>query len=777
MKTRVFIFLLLMMIMVISAIYASEDPTENEEYFRKKQELGILADRFKAETAFRGDIETYPDQMKLARFTGNFDDIDMTNVRDSVAFRQVCTNVINKLLPYIGANSEQLVLGKINVDSDQIDTRYYQKVNGYQIESGGYLNIYYLYSHKRFGILNVTVDIPQESLGNIISKEEAFSIARSAFEQTEYCNENTPKHRSRTTIIYRNRVLNGKSQPYRLYWKVAFPGLLYYIDAVTSEYYTERYVVNDVYTYSVDGKKYGVDTSFGLIGMKPVKGIEVCNGADPDYTNAVGEVQFPNLPDSSFQVTLSSEKFSISSGNNPDIIHVNSFTTIDSLNYETLLDDLIIQSDSTYSYFAPNIFHHIIEQDTLFCKLDSNFSTITYPNVINDCQNMSSALGEFDPQTYAIKLANGLNSHVVRHESSHFFTYQVMNYHQFYESASPINANLYQSMDEAFAEYWLSIGINSTTHNYGQPVDIQNVDVGVVYTSYNNYSLPLNEAFYSWYSNRYPIASAWWSLRNNSIFGSDPRPGVKAFDDILVKTLRQDVDPNYAQRYKPRYFYNLLMQRTADLLQPDVLNNKQKAINNAYNSRGLKFYPTVESYSGGNKGRNVYNMNDSVYVEISNCPQNTRINIYVIKHGNYTYTDGAPVSALNDHLANGFTQAIIATTNADGEWSSPTPIWIATEEGEYDIIVDIGSPGTPDGIIHFAFSGANVMDGIDGRTEAGFTVIENGIDVAVALDVSGSMLDVDDDIQRATRALIGYLDNGDRVNVFKFCSDGLSNYV
>jgi len=75
----------------------------------------------------------------------------------------------------------------------------------------------------------------------------------------------------------------------------------------------------------------------------------------------------------------------------------------------------------------------------------------------------------------------------------------------------------------------------------------------------------------------------------------------------------------------------------------------------------------------------------------------------------------------------------IATTDANGEWDGQ--IWVATEEGEYDIIVDIGSPTTPDDTIHFAFSGTNVMDGFDGRTEPGFMVKDNGIDVVVALDV------------------------------------------
>jgi len=227
-------------------LYAGEDPSETIGYDQKKQELDQLAQRFKADTGFKGEIETYPEQMRLARFTGNFTDIDMTNVRDSVAFRQVCNSIINKLLPYIGAKGEQLVPSRINVDTDQISTRFYQMVNGYKVESGGYLNVYYLFEQKRFGILNVTEDIPQQPVGKIISEEEAFKIARTEFEKTDFCNADTPPWRSRKSILYRNRVIDGTPEPYRLYWKIAFQGLIYYVDAITSEFYSEQYVtLND----------------------------------------------------------------------------------------------------------------------------------------------------------------------------------------------------------------------------------------------------------------------------------------------------------------------------------------------------------------------------------------------------------------------------------------------------------------------------------------------------------------------------------------------------
>ncbi len=68
------------------------------------------------------------------------------------------------------------------------------------------------------------------------------------------------------------------------------------------------------------------------------------------------------------------------------------------------------------------------------------------------------------------------------------------------------------------------------------------------------------------------------------------------------------------------------------------------------------------------------------------------------------------------------------STDAEGKWNGL--IWtIPTEggnlHGDYDIIVNFGSPEAPDDSIIYAFTAADVMDGIDGRTEPGFTVYED----------------------------------------------------
>ncbi len=714
------LILAILLICMAGLLFGSENPADMDEMQRRSQELKALSERFKADKGFEGVIETNTEVMKLSHFRGNFKDIDMTGVSDTLAFRQVCNKIISKLLPYIGAKENQLDAGKISISSTSTRTRYQQRVNGYPIEGNGYLNIFYDFDRNRFTILNVTVDIASIPLSRTVTQEDAFKIARTAFEQTELCNDSTPPWRSKSVILYKSRIMNGEEQPYRLYWRITFPNVSYYVDAETSEWFQEGYVVNNMYTYTVQGSTYSTTSGFPSLSFQPMKGIEISNGGLVSYTNEDGTSLFPNVPDASYQVTLQSDRYSIRSVNSPNILTVSNVTPNEPNNYQTPLYD-VLSSGNSVSLYAPNIYYHIYEQDQMFQKNHEEFNEAIYPIIVNDDPDMSSILGLFDPRISEIHLYNGRNSHTIRHEASHFFTYRVMGYHQFYESFEPINASHFQAMDEAFAEYWLSVGINSTVHDDGDELDIQGVDVNDVYTTYNSQQLPFNEGFYSYYFNRYPIASAWWTLRSNPIFGSpDPISQVKAFDKALVEVLATDVDVSFSDRYKPRYFYNLLMAKYSTDNQTWTLNDKQIAIKDAYISRGLNFYPKVESISEYSKDRNVFGLNEPVHVKISNCPQNTAANIYIVKHNEYTYTDGALLPTLSSHFPSGFSPLTSVVTSPLGEWEGF--LWTTAEEGEFDIIVDFGSPSTPDGIIRFSFSGANVMDGFDGRTMPGFRV-------------------------------------------------------
>ncbi len=108
MKTRVLIFSLLML-MAVTAIFASEDTNKNEEYFRKEQELDLLAQRFKTDTGFEGTIQYNYIRMTLSQFRGNFRDISFTAEQDTILFRIAVNSILGRVLPYIAATREQLL--------------------------------------------------------------------------------------------------------------------------------------------------------------------------------------------------------------------------------------------------------------------------------------------------------------------------------------------------------------------------------------------------------------------------------------------------------------------------------------------------------------------------------------------------------------------------------------------------------------------------------------------------------------------------------------------
>ncbi len=268
------------------------------------------------------------------------------------------------------------------------------------------------------------------------------------------------------------------------------------------------------------------------------------------------------------------------------------------------------------------------------------------------------------------------------------------------------------AMDEAFAVYLPCAAIESPYCIYGNPQDPQRIDTLNHISAVTPHNL--NERAYEDYNVRHTIASAWWEIRN--------RIGNNQFDQELIDGVRFHVDVTDSLRYKPRYFYNILMRNAGD---------NQEIIDEAYARRGLHFYPKVQSYSLAQKPRNCFSAGNQVHVNITEAPQNTPFKVYVIRHGDYTYINGASVSTLNDHLASEFTP-ITGSTYADGTWNGAIwtiPTIAENAIGEYDIIVDFGSPEGSDGLIHYAFNAADVMDGFDGLNGPGFTVYDDGIDV------------------------------------------------
>jgi hypothetical protein len=147
------------------------------EHWEKVHQLDQLAERFKAETGFRGEISHNGALSHLGIFRGKFADIPFSADADTLTFRQACDRIIDRLLPYTLATRSQLTTSRISKGNGRIETEYYQTVNGYKVEGGGLLLIAYDVGRSRFSISNGTVELPDEPLGIIISEYEAELIA------------------------------------------------------------------------------------------------------------------------------------------------------------------------------------------------------------------------------------------------------------------------------------------------------------------------------------------------------------------------------------------------------------------------------------------------------------------------------------------------------------------------------------------------------------------------------------------------------------------------
>ena len=262
-----------------------------------------------------------------------------------------------------------------------------------------------------------------------------------------------------------------------------------------------------------------------------------------------------------------------------------------------------------------------------------------------------------------------------------------------------------------------------------------------------------------------------WSLRNNTNFPPDDQ--INGFDTLLVGGLdkvKLDINQNASYRHKPRYFYNILMSNVDTDESSWPLNDKQLAINKAYNDRGFHFYPTVESIAGSSTpiAQSFYNPGDSVYVHIKDCPQNTKVGIRVVPDVD-TYTQiGAGGIAIPSAVSIGGNSVFREVkTNENGEWKGSIYFSNQLSPGEYDIIVDVGSPTTPDNRLNLVFAKDNIIDAVDGLDGAGFTVTNLG-DAVVALDLSSSMDGYGTQLAKTVQAIeMSMLDN-ERINVFGF---------
>lgn len=724
---------------------------QTEEYTQKQAILNERAARFKAETGFAGDISYNLQSMQFSTISGSFKEIEVAAPQDTVFMRSVFDQIVSKVMPYISAREEQLKSGKVRSNMNGSGVIYWQKVNGFSIEGGGgSLRIHYNLATHQLNINNGTADISSDPISINLSLEQALQIAQDEVFNGADAKPYNPR------IAYTLGESNGGNEFYLCYilnfWD-------YTVCVDVSEPIIRKVAPNRVsrsFSVNVLGNVYNeayTDTINIPPSQQSMGSVLVQTPIDSLYADSFGQQTVSDSIYTWLKTELRNhEIFYVVE--HPDTTRVVQCDSVDVSGNQLspLFYDNIARTANAY-YHA----HH--QQQFLNELVADDMLQPWMLKIVTKYPDASGGALFHNFNTIRISTNSGKLSHVVRHELSHANMYSVL-----LTLFNNTDDDTKDAMDEAFAVYLPCAAIESPYCIYGNPQDPQRID------TLNHIStvtpLYLNERAYEDYDVRHTIASAWWEIRD--------KIGNNQFDQFLIDRVKFDVDGTNALRYKPRYFYNILMRNSTP--------SNQLVIDKAYSGRGLHFTPQVESYSEVNRYRNVFSPGDQVHAKITKAPQNTPFDVYVIRHDDYIYVEGANVSTLTPHVASGFSNPITGNrTDNEGKWSGliwTIPTELENVDGGYDIIVNFGSPEAPDNRIHFTYTAANVMDGFDGLHVPGFTVTTpTTIDIVLALDCSPSMSDRSQ-LARTARQFVGQLEDGDRVGVFGFAAEiGGNQYI
>jgi len=208
------------------------------EQAAKVRQLEKVAERFKAETGFRGEINYDYTRMKLQSFEGKFTDISFSADADTSAFRQACNSILDKILPYSFAKRSQLSMNRINRQGNYTSTDYIQLVNGYRVDSSGFIVITYDAGRNRFDIGDNSFKLPSQNITPVLTYEDAVRI----YDENVKDDESIKKIRKerpflglRYSNIYNDWEGDTRSE-YRLCWVGGYTRCIY-IDALTGQVY------------------------------------------------------------------------------------------------------------------------------------------------------------------------------------------------------------------------------------------------------------------------------------------------------------------------------------------------------------------------------------------------------------------------------------------------------------------------------------------------------------------------------------------------------------
>ena len=748
MKQLTLIFIVLLL--AISSAYADGYPAEEAEHWEKVRQMDQLAERFKAETGFTGYISHDISRMCFGYYQGKFTGIQITATADTASFRAAFDQILDRVLPYTFAKREQLTQSRINDNLGIIQTDYYQQVNGYRVEGIGRLTINYEIGRNAFAIGNGTVELPDNDVMQALSYEDAVRIYDEHVEDDE-TTKSFRRRRPFLTLFYSNIYNDWEGDTrseYRLCWVGGYTRCIY-IDAHTGQVYKTvnktkfNYQVNVTAKVMLDSDN---SASFSTTSV-PLDSTWVQALCDTmtvpviDFTDNNGYYNFQCNTISGIESYLNSDCGIVVLENNNSAVMDNT-SNLPNINY----DYSNIQGNPSNLYYHALRYRDKIKR--LFALINTSIyydSTHIEPVILANYSLGVGENGSYTPNSgtngiIKITAGNGNYNSTLCHEMTHDIVYRDLSFNFFNNSS---NQDL-DCMDETFSSYFPCMHRNNKNYrsqHYTRCLGDSLLTVAKIkkleYPTSN-----INEDIYGFYHMRFPLASAWWDIRNIFPFTTTE---FNAIDTLLVNSLNRvqnEIPQNNAYRYKPRYFYNILMSRVDNNSTSWPLNNKQIEINNAYNERGFHFYPEVMSAVSANLnnpvGRETYNVLDSVYVHIKNCPQNTLVKVSVVPDMDYGNVEASGIDMPSAIEVDGNPVCIVATTDSTGVWAGAIPFSNMLPQGVYDIIVDVGSPTAPDGRLNLVFANDNIIDGVDGLQEPGFTKIGFG-DMVVALDLSSSM--------------------------------------
>ncbi|HOV16561.1 MAG TPA: hypothetical protein PLF50_03595 [Candidatus Cloacimonadota bacterium] len=228
----------IILLLFISCIFANSLPLEDAEKQAKERQLDQVAEKFKAETGFRGEIKFNEQTMEIGYLEGKFTDIPFSANADTTSFRQACNRILDKILPYSRAIRSQLSMNRITGTGEYRSTEYYQMVNGYQVEGSGFIAITYDAGKYRFNIGDNSVELPDGNVTPVLTYEDAVRI----YDDNVQDDEAIKKLRNSRPFlgllfcnIYNDWEGDTRSE-YRLCWTGGYTRTIY-IDAQTGQVY------------------------------------------------------------------------------------------------------------------------------------------------------------------------------------------------------------------------------------------------------------------------------------------------------------------------------------------------------------------------------------------------------------------------------------------------------------------------------------------------------------------------------------------------------------